>query len=122
MVSPFLSCRSTATAAAPAISLGPSSAIRRPWLSIKATLSLSPATHHRCTLVWRPIMSEHSLVVEHGGIVTACSAWPPEAAGIAALGLKRGRLRDVQHTYAKEHRSNGCSGGNIILHEHALLS
>ena len=36
--------------------------------------------------------------------------------------LKLGRLLIEQHTYAEEDRSNGCSGGDIILHEHALLS
>ena len=73
---------------------------------------------------WLLMIAEQMLVVDHGGAVTACSVWPPEAAGAAAClghGLEKERLLDVQHTYAEEDRSNGCSGGNIILHKHALL-
>ena len=64
-------------------------------------------------------------MVNHDGVVSAYLAWYQEqqAQQLAqGMKLKRGRLLGVQHTYAQEDRSDGCSTGNIILHEHALLS
>ena len=72
------------------------------------------------------LVSYHGRAQLRSGPQWCCGCMLSSATGSSRrsslLELEGGRLQDEQHTDAEEDRSNGCSGGNIVLHKHALLS